>query len=38
MMKPLTPWQKVVAYGSLLFVLVCTALGLFTIWIILTNG
>lgn len=37
MIQPLKGWQKVVAYGSLIFVLVCTALGLGIIWIILTD-
>ena len=37
MMKPLTPLQKVIAYSSLLFVFVSTLLGLFTIWLILTE-
>lgn len=35
MMQPLTRAQKVIAYGSLALVLLCTALGLFAIWVIL---
>ncbi len=37
MMKPLKPYQKVIAYASLAFVLAWTAFGIFTIWVILTN-
>ena len=35
MMKPLTPVQKVIAYSSLAFVILCTLFGLFTIWMYL---
>lgn len=34
---PLKPWQKVVAYGSLVIVLICTVLGVFIIWLLLTQ-
>ena len=34
---PLKPWQKVIAYGSLVGVLLCTVLGVFMIWLILTQ-
>lgn len=37
MIKELKGWQKVVAYGSLIFVLICTALGIGMIWLILTE-
>lgn len=38
MMKPMTFWQKVVAYSSLAFVLVWTVFGIFTIWLLLTHN
>lgn len=31
-------WQKVLAYGSLVFVLAWTAFGLYAIWLMLTQG
>ena len=37
MMKPLTSWQKVIAYSALFFVFFWTLFGLFTIWMILTE-
>ncbi len=37
MMKPLTLWQKAVAYSALFFVFFWTLFGLFTIWMILTE-
>lgn len=37
MMKALTPWQKVIAYSTLLLVFCWTLFGLFTIWLILTE-
>ena len=37
MMKQLKPWQKIVAYSSLFFVLMCTALGLYMIWLMQTQ-
>ena len=38
MMKPLTWWQKIVAYSSLVFVLLWTAFGLFAIYVLLTEA
>lgn len=37
MFTPLNLWQKVLAYSSLLLVLLCTAFGVFAIWLMLTN-
>lgn len=37
MIKPLNTFQKIIAYSSLVFVLVWTVFGIFTIWVILTN-
>ncbi len=37
MIKPLTTWQKIIAYSSLAFVFFWTVFGVFTIWVILTN-
>ncbi len=37
MMKPLKPYQKVIAYSSLAMVLLFTLLGLFTIWLYLSE-
>ena len=37
MMSNLKSWQKVVAYGSLVFVLICTVLGIGMIWLVLTD-
>ena len=37
-MKPMTFWQKVVAYSSLAFVLAWTVFGIFTIWLLLTHN
>ena len=34
----MTPWQKAVAYSSLAIVLGWTLFGLFTIWLMLTEG
>lgn len=36
-MKPMTKWQKVIAYSSLVFVMIWTIWGIFAIWVILTN-
>lgn len=38
MMQPLTRIQKLIAYGSLTLVLICTAFGLFAIWVIVTES
>ena len=38
MMKQLTGWQKLVAYSSLVFVLLSTLFGLFAIWILVTRA
>lgn len=38
MIRPMTFWQKVVAYSSLAFVLMWTVLGVFAIWVLLTNN
>jgi len=35
MMTPLTPVQKMIAYTSLVIVILCTLFGLFTIWVYL---
>jgi len=35
--RPLTRWQKVVAYSALAFVAGWTLFGLFTIWLLLTS-
>lgn len=37
MIKPMTFWQKVVAYSSLIFVLICTVLGVLAIYVILAS-
>lgn len=37
MIAPLNAWQKLIAYGSLLAVLACTAIGLAIIWLTLTQ-
>lgn len=37
MIAPLNRWQKLVAYGSLLAVLVCTAIGIAIFWQFLTQ-
>lgn len=37
MTAPPKGWQKIVAYGSLFFVLACTVLGIGMIWLILTE-
>lgn len=37
MIRKLKGWQKFVAYGSLIFILICTALGIGMIWLILTD-
>ena len=37
MMKPMTKWQKVIAYSSLAIVLVWTVLGFLAIYVILTE-
>jgi hypothetical protein len=38
MIQPMTKWQKVVAYASLIFVLAWTVWGLYAIWLIVTRG
>ena len=38
MIKPMTFWQKVVAYSSLVFVLAWTVFGIFAIWVLLTHN
>ncbi len=35
MIKPLKPYQKVIAYSSLMMVLLCTLIGLYAIWLYL---
>ena len=37
MMKPMTTWQKVIAYSSLVFILFWIVFGVFTIWLYLTE-
>ena len=37
MMKPLQPYQKVIAYASLFSVFLCTLMGLFIIGLMLTS-
>lgn len=37
MQSPLSRLQKVVAYTALALVLVCTAFGVFVIWLLLTD-
>lgn len=37
MIKPLTFTQKLIAYGSLLSVLLCTAIGIAIFWQVLTQ-
>jgi hypothetical protein len=37
MIGPLKGWQKAIAYGSLFFVLICTALGIGMIWLVLSD-
>jgi hypothetical protein len=38
MRTKLKPWQKALAFGSLVFVLAWTAFGLYAIWLMLTQG
>jgi hypothetical protein len=38
MRTELKPWQKALAYGSLVFVLAWTAFGLYAIWLVLTQS
>jgi hypothetical protein len=38
MMAPLNRWQKILAYGSLLFVLAWTLFGIFAIWLVQTES
>ena len=38
MFTPLSFWQKLLAYSSLALVLICTAFGLFAIWLMLTTN
>lgn len=35
MMTPMTTWQKVIAYSSLVFILLCIAWGSYVIWLLL---
>ncbi len=37
-MKPLTRFQKIIAYASLAFVLAWTAFGVFAIWVMLSHS
>ena len=37
MMKPLTTVQKIIAYSSLVFVILSTLFGLFIIWVYVTE-
>lgn len=37
MMKPLSRTQKLIAYGSLVAVLICTLFGLFVIWVYISE-
>jgi len=37
MMNPLTRGQKIVAYTSLVMVVLCTVFGLFTMWLYMTE-
>ena len=37
MIKPLTTFQKIIAYSSLAFVFFWTVFGIFTIWVYMTN-
>jgi hypothetical protein len=38
MIRPMTPWQKVVAWSALVLVAAWTLWGLFAIWVILSEG
>jgi hypothetical protein len=38
MRAELKPWQKVLAYSSLVFVLAWTVFGLYAIWLMFTQG
>ena len=38
MLRPLTLGQKLIAYGSLLFILVWTLFGIYAIWLMLGQG
>jgi hypothetical protein len=37
MMLPLTRVQKIIAYASLLFIMVCTVFGVLAMWMLLTE-
>ncbi len=37
MIKPMTPWQKAIAYGALVVMLIWTALGMLAVWLMLTD-
>ena len=37
MMRPMTGWQKLIAYSSLAFILAMTLFGGFAIWVLLTT-
>jgi hypothetical protein len=37
MIKPLTLWQKVIAYSSLAIILVLMVLGSYVIWLLLSH-
>lgn len=37
MIRPLTRWQKAIAYASLAFVLAWTVFGVYAIWLIVTR-
>jgi hypothetical protein len=38
MIQPLNWWQKAIAYGSLVFVLLWFAFGTYVIWLVLAEG
>lgn len=38
MIRALKPWQKVIAYGSLVFIFAWTVFGIHAMWLILTHG
>ncbi len=37
-MRPLSTWQKIIAYASLAFVAFWTAFGIYAIWLLSTHG
>ncbi len=38
MIRPMTRGQKIIAYGSLVFIIFWFIFGIFAIWLILTRG